>query len=592
MDDPFQLNTNNALSPGQVFLERYTLVKFLGRGGMGQVWLVKDSLLGEEIALKFLPSEVMMDRAALEDLKRETLRSRKLSHPHIIKVYDFATAHNSGAISMEYAAGGTLADVRYDLPGMIFDARDPSFIRWMIQLAEALTYAHETAGIVHRDLKPQNLMLDVQANLKLTDFGVARSLADSMSRLSRQNAGSSGTHIYMSPQQAQGRSPSASDDIYAFGATVYDLLTSKPPFFRGNIQHQIDSLEPDPMNQRRAELVEDIEHPTIPQYWEDLVAGCLKKLPEQRPATMREIGGYLVSCSQQPDQIGPPSVSGHELYVIVEAERICSEKLPEERERVRLEMEARTKTEASRRAEEKEVIQAGVARIPERNNATQDVASLPRKAKSAREGRLKVLPWISASFVVLAMLGWGMMTTKKPPMIGKVAVENEAAIRREREKSEADARQAYFEGQSAGLAAELDKTDEAIKSYRKAAVLNDPDAMVNLGYCYEKGEGVTKDETEAFIWYRKAADLNQPMAINNLGVFYRDGTVVTKDEAEAAKWFRKAAELNEPLGMTNLGACYQYGRGVTKNEEEALKWIRKAAELGEKKAKKYLDNME
>jgi serine/threonine protein kinase/formylglycine-generating enzyme required for sulfatase activity len=299
MDDPFQFDTDHSLHPGQVFLERYTLVKFLGRGGMGQVWLVRDSILGEEIALKFLPSEIMADRSALEDLKRETLRSRKLSHPHIVKVYDFTAAHKSGAISMEYVSGGTLADVRYDMPGAVLDATDPRFATWMHQLTSALAYAHDSVGIVHRDLKPQNLMLAANGDLKLADFGVARSLTDSMSRLSRQNAGSSGTHIYMSPQQAQGMAPTAADDIYAFGATIYELLTGKPPFFRGNIQHQIDSVEPEPMYQRRAELAEDVVPlPPIPAFWETLVARCLKKYPSERPESMKEIMEMIVSRGQ------------------------------------------------------------------------------------------------------------------------------------------------------------------------------------------------------------------------------------------------------------------------------------------------------
>lgn len=442
MNDPFQFATNNALSPGQLFFDRYTLVKFLGRGGMGQVWLVKDGVLGEEIALKFLPSEIMADRAALEDLKRETLRSRKLSHPNIVKVYDFATGNGMGAISMEYVSGGTLADARYDMPGAVLDATDPRFAIWMIQLASALSYAHEDVGIVHRDLKPQNLMLDGQGNLKLADFGVARSLTDSMSRLSRQNAGSSGTHIYMSPQQAQGMAPSASDDIYAFGATVYDLLTGKPPFFRGNIQHQIDSVEPEPMNQRRAELVEDIELPVIPEYWEDLVTLCLKKLPTERPATMREIGEHLVFWSKQPFQAGPPPIREQpqpgpppiNLQSIEAAEN------------ARLAEEARMRDESERHETEKQRTEAIHRRVGDSASSEQE-ALAKRAAALPIEKLIKKfspLSWIIAACAIMGFVGWAVISFNKPPQTRTVTVTvtEDAAIQRNQDTAETTATQA------------------------------------------------------------------------------------------------------------------------------------------------------
>jgi len=586
VDDPFHFNTNNALSPGQIFLERYTLVKLLGRGGMGQVWLVKDSLLGEEIALKFLPSEVMMDRAALEDLKRETLRSRKLSHPHIIKVYDFATAHNSGAISMEYAAGGTLADVRYDLPGMILDARDPSFIRWMIQFAEALTYAHETAGIVHRDLKPQNLMLDVQGNLKLTDFGVARSLTDSMSRLSRQNAGSSGTHIYMSPQQAQGRSPSASDDIYAFGATVYDLLTSKPPFFRGNIQHQIDSSEPDPMNQRRAELVEDTELPAIPQYWEDMVAACLKKLPEQRPATMREIGDYLVSRSQQPDQ-SPPPIGEQDLAVaesarLDEEERLREESERQERERQMAEANHIRNHEVARKQGE------GLQHRQEQEVAREQLGK--RKELAVRPStKTKPLPWIIAACVVLSLVAWGVCVSNTPQQrVASQAPDSSKSIVVESRRAPILPPAESSPRPQVKITPPTPPAQSELSSPHRMAEKSDIVSMRNLGISYLEGNGVEKDLKEAVRWLTKAAEAGDAFSACYLGTLYDSKDGQLNDDAIAVKWYRIAAEKGEIDSMRNLAMCYNEGKGVPENREKAFEWYRKAAEAGEVKSMRSL----
>jgi serine/threonine protein kinase len=100
--------------------------------------------------------------------------------------------------------------------------------RWTVQLCDALQYAHDKAHIVHRDLKPGNLLLDVDNDLKITDFGIAASANESITRLTGGTTG--GTLEYMSPQQAQGDRPTPRDDLYALGATLYELLTSEPPF--------------------------------------------------------------------------------------------------------------------------------------------------------------------------------------------------------------------------------------------------------------------------------------------------------------------------------------------------------------------------
>src|SRR5262249_61900023 len=109
---------------------------------------------------------------------------------------------------------------------------------WTSQLCDALDYAHNHAKAIHRDLKPANLMVNQQGDLKVSDFGIARSLADSASRLTGEQ-GRSGTLVYMSPQQLNGERGTHLDDIYSLGATICEFLTSKPPFYSGNIDRQI-----------------------------------------------------------------------------------------------------------------------------------------------------------------------------------------------------------------------------------------------------------------------------------------------------------------------------------------------------------------
>ncbi len=129
---------------------------------------------------------------------------------------------------------------------------------------------------------------------------------------------------------------------------------------------------------------------------------------------------------------------------------------------------------------------------------------------------------------------------------------------------------------------------EAVKWYRKAAEQGNANAQCNLGYCYFNGYGVTQDYYEAVKWYRKAAEQGNADAQCNLGYCYFNGYGVSKNDTEAVKWCRKAAEQGDARAQNNLGYCYENGRGVTKSVAEAVKWYRKSAEQGHESAKKKL----
>lgn len=203
------------------------------------------------------------------------------------------------------------------------------------------------------------------------------------------------------------------------------------------------------MNQRRAELVDDIGLPAIPQYWEELVAACLKKLPEQRPPTMREIGDYLVSWSQQPDLPGPPPVSEQDLAAA---------------ENARLAEETHLRGESERQERGR---QPEIDRIREQEAVLKQEADLnrQRQLEAAREQerkkkelavksstKSKPLPWIIAAFVVLSLVAWVMVSSNKPHQTSTVSVTNDAAIQRERQKTEAAAAQAWDAEQRASKA--------------------------------------------------------------------------------------------------------------------------------------------
>jgi serine/threonine protein kinase len=279
-------------SGGQKVFNRYTLIKTLGRGGMGVVWLARDEELERNVALKFLPELIVHDRAVLGDMKRETRRSLDLTHKNIVRIYDFVHSDQSGCISMEYIDGDTLSNLRADKPHKVFEPHE--LAEWTSQLCDALDYAHNHARIIHRDLKPANLMVNQRGDLKISDFGISRSLSDSVSMLTMEQ-GRSGTLVFMSPQQLDGERGTPLDDIYSFGATMYELITSKPPFSSGNIDRQIREKIPPLMAARRKDL--EVEGEMIDETWEKVIAACIAKDPARRPQSFAEIAQRLEIAS-------------------------------------------------------------------------------------------------------------------------------------------------------------------------------------------------------------------------------------------------------------------------------------------------------
>jgi len=289
LSDPKEARLDPALaalaSGSQVGDGRFTLLRLLGQGGMGVVWLARDEHLREEVALKFLPPNIRHDAVALDDLRRETSRSRRLTHSHIIRIHDFYRVE--AFISMEFVDGPNLSELRLEKPDRVLPW---SYLEPLVkQLCEALNYAHRE-NIVHRDLKPANMMLDRRDRLKLADFGIAATVSDSVSRVSMARHGWSGTVSYMSPQQLNGQLPQVTDDIYSLGSTLYELLTSRAPFFTGDIAHQVRTVIPQPVEKRLAQL--RINNPIPPAVGAAIMA-CLAKDPEQRPRSALAVAEQL-----------------------------------------------------------------------------------------------------------------------------------------------------------------------------------------------------------------------------------------------------------------------------------------------------------
>lgn len=279
---PQQQRTDSAFvshSDARRYFGRYRPERELGRGGMGVVVLAHDDELNIPVALKLLPDSVSDDTEGITRFKSEVLRGMTLSHPGIVRVHTFERDEQHAGIVMEYVAGETLADAKARQESNCFDCHE--IMPWLEQLCAALDYAHGEARVAHRDLKPRNIMLTPEGRVKIADFGLASLLSESLTRVAT-SPNAVGTPPYMSPQQVLGKPATRVDDIYALGATIFDLLTGRPPFFRGDVFAQVLHEEPCSMTQRRQELGVTGKA-DIPRTWERAVAACLSKEPEARP---------------------------------------------------------------------------------------------------------------------------------------------------------------------------------------------------------------------------------------------------------------------------------------------------------------------
>jgi len=268
--------------------DRYTIISFLGVGGMGEVYLAEDRKLGRKVALKTLPAEFTNDKERLRRFQQEARAASALNHPNLLTIHEIGAESGAHFIAAEYIDGETLR-TRIKRGRMSIDeALDVAQ-----QAAFALTAAHG-AGIVHRDIKPENIMVRTDGIVKVLDFGLAKLLEDHAREMVDQEADTRalvltdpgrvlGTPQYMSPEQARGLDLDARTDIWSLGVVLYEMIAGRAPFHGETKSHTVVSIletEPPPLNTFA---------PQTPPELQRIVRKALTKDRDSRYQTARDL---------------------------------------------------------------------------------------------------------------------------------------------------------------------------------------------------------------------------------------------------------------------------------------------------------------
>ncbi|MGH9857452.1 MAG: serine/threonine-protein kinase, partial [Acidobacteriota bacterium] len=254
-------NFANHLQPGSSLSNRYKIVKLLGIGGMGRVYLARDEDLNIDVALKLIRPELLGDDIAVDRFKNELVLARKVSHKNVARIHDLGEIDGLKFLTMSYISGKTLRDVIRESGPLAVDRA----VNILTQIAEGVSAAHEE-GVIHRDLKPANILLDDADRAYVTDFGIARSL----DQADHTAAGVLlGTPAYLSPEQTWGEKADMRADIYALGLILHEMLTGNLPFDQ-TTAHAFRTKLPADLNSKMKRA-----NPQIPSYLLAILQKCL-----------------------------------------------------------------------------------------------------------------------------------------------------------------------------------------------------------------------------------------------------------------------------------------------------------------------------
>ncbi len=269
-------DANSTLNPATLaaLSQRYDILADAGHGSMGNVYKARDRETGEIVALKLLKPEIASDQSMMDRFKNELLFARKITHKNVCRVHEFNRIGGIAYTSMEFVEGESLRSVLNRFGGL----PPRKAIDLVSQICSGLKEAH-AQGIVHRDLKPENVMIDAQGNVKIMDFGIARS----MEALTRMTGSMVGTPAYMAPEQVGGKPVDYRTDIYSLGLIMYEVFTGAQAFQGDNaVAVALKQMRESPVPPHEIEA-------TVPVAIERAILKCLEKEPAKRFQSINDL---------------------------------------------------------------------------------------------------------------------------------------------------------------------------------------------------------------------------------------------------------------------------------------------------------------
>ncbi len=280
VDAPTHALARGELVAGQSLAGRFEIVRVIGQGGMGAVYLARDRQLGEEVALKVIAGLMLLDPQASDRMRREASAARRISHTNVVRLHDLGEDQGVLFLSMEYVSGQSVRDLIARHGRLPLDR-----VRDILSQALAGIEAAHAQAVLHRDLKPANLLLDASGQVKIIDFGIAR-----LPSLQGMTATGMllGTPEYMAPEQIRGGGAADSRiDLYAMGACCFHMVTGRPPFLGDNpiavSLAQMLEAPPSPKSLR----------PDLSPEWDAFILRALEKDPAKRFSTAAEMRAAL-----------------------------------------------------------------------------------------------------------------------------------------------------------------------------------------------------------------------------------------------------------------------------------------------------------
>src|SRR5438128_1063842 len=273
---------------GTVIDGRYRVISRVGSGGMADVYLAEDTLLGRQVAVKLLHHQFAEDEEFVERFRREASSAAGLSHPNIVAIFDRGEWQGTYYIAMEYVAGRSLKKIVREQGAL----EPAAAIDIVTQILRAARFAHGRS-VIHRDLKPHNVILDEEGRARVTDFGIARAGASDMTL----TGSIMGTAQYLSPEQAQGQPVSGASDLYSVGVILYELLTGAVPFEGETavaIAFKQVAADPRPPSALNA---------TVPASLDEVVLCALAKDPARR---FRDADEFIAALQREREALPAP----------------------------------------------------------------------------------------------------------------------------------------------------------------------------------------------------------------------------------------------------------------------------------------------